>query len=111
MSQEKSERNRRLNFRRPVKGRTKVVCRKGALDLGQNLAVATLNVSETGVRLMLQAELPRGQEVTLTLESPDRLRPIKLLGNVAWCSAEGGQWQVGISFQKRLKYADFIRLT
>src|SRR5437763_939612 len=107
MSQENSRRNRRLNMRRPVKGRVKVTCRKGGLDLGPNLTVSTLNVSETGVRLILNANLSAGQEVSLGLESQDHQRPIRMLGKVAWSLAEGEQWQVGIEFQKRLKYPDF----
>jgi hypothetical protein len=98
-------------MRRPVKGRVKVTCRKGGLDLGPDLTVATLNVSETGVRLLLMAGLPRGQEVTLNLQGQDQLRPVRVLGNVAWCQPEGEQWHVGVEFQKRLKYPDFLRLT
>ena len=111
MSQEKSQRNRRLNTRRPVKNRTKVLCRKGGLDLGPNLAAGTFNVSETGVRLALQEELPVGQEVTVTLECMALQRPLRVLGNVIWCRPGEALWEVGISFQKRLKYPDYLRLT
>jgi hypothetical protein len=111
MSQEKSQRNRRLSFRKPFRGRVRVTCRKGGLDLGVNLVAATLNVSESGVRLLLTAGLPRGQEVTVNLEGQDHLRPVRILGNVAWTRADGEKWETGIQFQKRLKYMDFLRLT
>ncbi len=110
MSQEKIQANRRLSLRRPPKSRIKATCRKGALDLGANLAVATLNVSECGVRLLLQADLARGQEVTISLEGQSQRRPLRVVGNVIWCRAQNGQWEAGIHFQKRLKYQDFLQL-
>jgi hypothetical protein len=111
MSQEKSQRNRRLSLRRTPKSRIKATCRKGGMDLGPNLAAATLNVSECGVRLLLSANLLHGQEVSLSLEGQDHLRPLRLLGNVVWCRSRNEQWEVGIQFQKRLRYQDVLRLT
>ena len=58
----------RLCRRRPARGRVRVVCQKGAMGLGVNLAVALLDVSESGARLILSGPLQRGQEVSLTLE-------------------------------------------
>ncbi len=53
-------RNRRLAQRRPAKHRVKIVCRRGALDLGPNLAVSLLDVSETGARLIVKEAVQPG---------------------------------------------------
>ncbi len=50
-------------------GRTlRVTCRKGALDLGPNLAVELLKMSETGIRVVVRDALAVGQEVPVGLE-------------------------------------------
>jgi Tfp pilus assembly protein PilZ len=88
-----------------------VVCRKGGLDLGHDLTAGVLNLSQTGILLKLKAELPEGQEVTLTMESYDRPRPLRVLGNVIWCVPDGDAWRAGIRLQKRLTFLDFLKLT
>jgi Tfp pilus assembly protein PilZ len=77
-----------------------------------NLAVALLDVSETGVRLVLREPLERGQDVEITLLGLGHLRPVKVLGSVVWCVATDNQQHcVGVQFNHRLKYADFQHLT
>ena len=105
-------RNRRLSRRRPAKSRVKVVCRRGALDLGPDLAVALLDLAETGARLVVKDALLPGREVSLSLAGQSTLRPIPRVGNVAWCvPAADGTFCVGVSFQKRLPYRDFLELS
>ena len=107
-----SARNRRLSQRRPAKGRLRVICRRGGLDLGPNLALAVLDLSETGVRLVVKEALEPGREVSVSLEGQSNLRPILRVGNVAWCvpSADGSHC-VGVCYQKRLAYRDFLELS
>jgi len=111
MSQEQTRQNRRESIRRQPRNKTKVVCRKGGLDLGHNLTLEVHNLSQTGVHLILKTELPQGQEVTLTVEGINHPRPVRVLGQVIWCKAVGEQqWQVGIHFQKRLNYRVLLDL-
>ena len=105
-------RNRRLAQRRPAKNRVKIVCRRGALDLGPNLAVAILDVSETGARFIVKDALQTGRDVSISLEGQSTLRPIPRVGSVAWCvPAADGNFCVGVNFQKRLPYRDFLEMS
>jgi hypothetical protein len=105
-------RNRRLSPRKPPRGKIKVRCYRGSIDLGANLAIAVVEVSETGVRLTLQAALDAGQEVTILLEGLTHLRPLRLPGNIVWCRAqEAGGFQAGVQFQKRIPWAELQYLS
>jgi hypothetical protein len=81
------------------------------MDLGHNIALGVLNISQTGVRILVNCDLPVRQEVTLTMESYDRPRPLRILGDVIWCRPDGERWEVGIQLQKRLDFRDFLKLT
>lgn len=103
--------NRRLSPRRRPKVRVRVVCRKGGLDLGPNVAELLLDVSEEGARLLLNQPLLVNQEVTIGLEGPNHRRPVRRVGVVVWSvpAAEGGHC-VGVTFEKRLPYRDLLYL-
>ena len=104
--------NRRLSRRRPAKGRVKVACRRGALDIGSNLALSLLDVSETGARLMVKQALEPGREVSIGLEGQSSIRPIPRVAVVAWCvAAADGAFCTGVIFQKRLAYRDLLELS
>jgi hypothetical protein len=104
--------NRRISQRRSAKRSVGVTCFKGALGLGANLAVSLLDLSESGVRMIIKTGLDKGQEVEIGLLGPGRSRPIKLLANVAWSvPAADGTFCVGACFQRRLAYADLLHLT
>jgi hypothetical protein len=105
--------NRRLSRRRAPKNRLRAICQRGGLELGPNLALGVLDLSETGVRLRVKEALRAGQEVSICLESSASVRPVKRIGNVAWCAPapEGGDCWVGVNFQKRLDYRDYLDLT
>lgn len=103
--------NRRSSIRRPPRGKARVTCLKGSLGLGRNLAKSLLDISETGARLILTAALARGDEVEVTLSSPNLPRPIRLLGNVIRSIPDGeGHFAVGVRFQKSVNYAELSRL-
>jgi Tfp pilus assembly protein PilZ len=92
-----------------------LACYRGSTDLGANLAVSLLDVSETGALLVLRAYLEAGQEVTLLLEGQGHLRPIRLLGKVAWCTPQTEKtpsetFRAGIVFDKHLTWADLMHL-
>src|SRR3954471_1482551 len=103
---EKKQSNRRISLRRPAKGKVKVVCYKGSLDLGANLALAVLDVSETGLRIVVTMPLGRGQEVLLLLQGQGNMRQIKRSGYVVWCvPTNDGKYVVGIRLTKYLQTA------
>ena len=105
------QRNRRIASRQKPKGSTKVTCHKGLLGLGPNLAVSLLDLSETGVRLVVKSALEKGQEIEIGLLGLNHPRPIKLPAVVAWSvPAADGTYCLGARFQKRLTYGDFLQL-
>jgi hypothetical protein len=90
----------------------KATCRKGTLDLGPSLALAVLDLSETGVRLLLSQLLEPRQEVTITLEGPNHRRPLKFVAHVMWCLETADQkFVAGMQFEKRLGYMNLHKLT
>lgn len=112
MSERLPNRNRRLAMRRLAKRKVRVACRKGALDLGHNLADKVLDVSETGIRLVLRVALEVDQEVTVAMEGFGHHRPVMRLGKVVWCRPDGAEaYQVGIHLEKSLPYRDVLELS
>jgi hypothetical protein len=106
-----SARNRRLSRRLRTQRSVKATCRHGGLDLGKNIALSVLDVSEDGIRLVLREAVKVKEEVYLTLVSAASPRPLKRLGNVAWVvPSADGMFCAGVQLQKRLPYADLSRL-
>ena len=102
-------RNRRTSCRRAPKGGTKVLCYKGRMGLGENVALSLLDVSEAGACLVVKAELPVGQEVEVHFEGPAQRRPVKAAAVVIWAVAAADRgWCVGLRFERRLPYADLL---
>src|SRR4051812_20057725 len=98
--------NRRISPRRATKQSVKAICRKGSLGLGPNIAVAVLDISETGTRLLLKEALLARQEVEVCLLPPGLVREFKLPGRVVWCvPAADGNFCTGIEFEKYLSYS------
>jgi hypothetical protein len=93
--------------RSPAKGSCKVTCRRGSLGLSPNLAKTVLDLSETGIRLVVREALPVKQEIEIGLESSCHAGPLRRLANVVWSlpTADGFHC-IGAQFQRRLTYAD-----
>jgi c-di-GMP-binding flagellar brake protein YcgR len=112
MDEKKPGQNRRQTRRQATKGKVKISCYKGSLDLGQNLALTVQDVSQGGARLILKSALKEGQEVTLLLEGMGHLRPIKVSAIVVWITAhESGGFLAGVRFEKYMPYEDVGRMT
>lgn len=104
--------NRRRSLRRKPRGTIKVEFRKGALGLGPNIAESTLDVSDSGVRLVVTQMVEVMAEVEILIEGYGANRPIKRLGSVRWqVKLENGHFCTGVEFQKSIDYRDWIRLT
>lgn len=105
-------RERRLSPRRPARGVLKAVCRRGALEPGPNLALAVLDLSETGARLVISEMLEPGRKVYVNLEGADKSRPILRGGDVVWSlPTADGAYCVGVHFHKPLQPGDLLSLT
>jgi hypothetical protein len=104
-------RNRRLSRRLRAQHGIKAACRRGRMELGKDLTLAVLDVSADGVRLLVREPLQEKEEVSLTLTSISHLRPLKMMGSVAWVVASAdGAFCVGVRLHKRLTHADLTRL-
>ena len=103
--------NRRQSQRRKPRGYVKVECRNGAYGLGPNVASAVLDVSDTGIRMIIKNALQLEGEVEITIAGFGMQKPIKRLAYVRWqVTLEDGQYCVGAEFQKRLVYRDWQNL-
>ena len=81
-------------------------CRKGTLGLGPNLTVRPLDLSENGIRVVLRAELPEGQEVEVLLHGSGFARPVKRVARVVWSVPVAGGHCAGLRFDDCVGYAD-----
>ncbi len=102
--------NTRRSRRQPPKGSTKFRAFRNAMGLGPNIAVSILDVSETGIRLVLKEELRQQTEFMIEFE-PVGARPIKVAARVVWTlPLADGNTCVGAAFAKNLAYADLLAL-
>jgi hypothetical protein len=82
------------------------------MDLGPNLAIALVDISEVGARLMVKTPLEKGQTVVITLEGREHVRPIKLLASVNRSEQDAdGVWQLAVLWEKRLTFAEIAKIT
>jgi hypothetical protein len=107
-----SKKNRRRCRRRPPKSRVRVTCRRGGLDLGPNLGLTVLDVSEAGIGLLVKEDVEEGREVSIGLEGQSHSRPMVRVGIVVWrkCAADGA-FVIGVRFEKALPYTFVLELT
>jgi PilZ domain len=87
-----------------------VTCLASPPDPDPDLGLALLEVSRSGVRLLLRRALDPGQAVTVTLRVP-LLPPIRRRGIVRWSSeTEDGRCVVGLELSPPLDAGDLARL-
>jgi hypothetical protein len=98
--------NRRSSPRRKPKASTRLTCATGKLGMGANRALSILDVSETGIRMVLKTPPKVGEEMQINLESIVDKRAHALAATVIWCATlADGNHAVGARFQKPLPYA------
>ena len=104
--------NKRRSRRCAARGTTRLRVYRNALGLGPNIASTLLDLSETGLRVVLKESATVEQEVEVNLESTATGRMTKTTAIVVWVipSSEGG-FVVGLHFQKALGYSDLQALT
>jgi hypothetical protein len=95
--------DRRRSHRSPARSLSGIECRRGSLGRGPNVAVAALDLSEKGIRLVTRELLKAGQNVEILLFTNDLARPARRLGRVAWSIAlTGNNYCMGVAFDKPL---------
>jgi len=100
--------NRRLSRRCKARSTVKLECRKGWMGLGANVATTLMDVSETGVRVVVSQELVLRQDVEIILAGYGMKQAIKRIGKVCWqLKLDDGKFCVGLAFEKRLPYAEW----
>jgi hypothetical protein len=101
--------HRRIKRRATKKG-TSVICRKGKLGLGPNLAIRIRDISEEGTRLLLKSQLAKGDDIEITLTAPGTSRPLTVMAVVAWSvpAKEGDGFWTGAKFRNPLNYSDMF---
>ena len=103
--------NRRKSQRRKPRGSVKLECRKGSYGLGANLAVTVLDLSDTGVRLIVSQEVEAQGEVEIIISGYGMVRSLKRAAYVRWqLKLDDGHFCLGVEFQKRLPYRDWQNL-
>jgi Tfp pilus assembly protein PilZ len=87
--------------------RVGVAIQEGTSGLGPNIAVGLANVSDDGLGVRINAPIPVGLEVSVELFLPGVHKPIKLVGEVRWCSPVGDSThQAGLRLRRRLTYSE-----
>jgi hypothetical protein len=73
--------------------------------------VALLDISATGVRLLVSEDLQPGQEIEVRFLGLGHYQPVKLAAEVIWSVPTADRaYCVGASFQQRLNLTDLQRL-
>jgi hypothetical protein len=93
-------------------GKVEVVCDPVPAPSDANLALCALDISQAGVRLVLDQELPEGQEVEVVLSVPGFENPVRRLGRVVWCLPLAmGAVHAGVLFAAPLSDAELQAFT
>jgi hypothetical protein len=91
--------DRRRSRRQRPKATAEVTCRAEAVRVGANLALAILDISADGIRMVVRSPLEKGQKIEVDLEGIGYCRPLKLDAEVVWALATAdGNWCIGAKF-------------
>jgi hypothetical protein len=96
-------RDRRGQPRCEPRGGVEVTCRAGRSGQGPDFALALLDLSMAGARLMVRDALPLGRVVEVCLYPESRSGGLRLTARVVWCHpVQGGHHFVGVKFETPL---------
>jgi hypothetical protein len=100
MNEAKSNGSERRRSRRQLpKPTTEISCRSQTQIIGPDLAVAVLDISADGIRLLVNTPLEKGQRIEVDLEGIGYCRPLKLNAEVVWSlKTADGNWCLGAKF-------------
>jgi hypothetical protein len=95
--------DRRRYRRVGVNDQTVIECRRDKFGLGLDLVASALNVSETGIRIVLTTLVMKGQEVDIVLKNPGLSWPVRRRARVVWSlPLAEGRWWTGLHFERSL---------
>jgi hypothetical protein len=101
-------RNQRKTSRKVPRGSVKVECRHGGASASR--AAQFLDISEGGLRIAVDEPIAE-DKIEITITGPNLTRPVKRFANVVWSlPLKGGSYCVGLEFQKRLSFGEFLRI-
>lgn len=104
---------RRSNKRQPARSSVLIEVRKGRRNLGPNLAIHLLDLSEAGAGVFMKGELQENDEVEIRLSISGVRTSIKRIAKVRWVTKlETGYFIVGLHFETQIPSADvsnFVR--
>lgn len=101
--------DRRIVRRRPLKKGVTLTVRRGAMGLGPNLALSTVELSDDGIQVRVKVEFKKGDEIEIGLTAVGKSKPMLLMADVRWCRAvdeNREEFLLGAKLRKRLLYAD-----
>ena len=99
--------NRRASRRVEVRDSIRIECRKGTLGLGRNILKATIDVSESGIRVVVSEPLIKNDEAELCFQNMQVGHSVKRHARVIWSvTAEEGSCCAGLHFDKPLSYTE-----
>jgi hypothetical protein len=91
--------------REKPQGNTPLTCRLE--DGGPDVALALLDVSQNGIRLVVAEPLDAGRPIAVELERRGGHPPLQLRADVVWCMATAEQtYCVGARFHDYLPFSD-----
>ena len=91
--------DRRRSRRQRPKATTEVKCRTQPVRVDANLALAILDISADGIRMIVRSPLEKAQKIEVDLEGIGYCRPLKLDAEVVWALATAdGNWCIGAKF-------------
>jgi hypothetical protein len=94
---------RRREQRWEPRGGVEVACRVGTSGLGPDVALALIDLSAFGGRLLVREDLPAGEVVEVCLYTTAGPGWFRQFARVTWSSAaRGGHYFVGIVFETPL---------
>jgi hypothetical protein len=103
---------RRSQRHRPAKSAVRIICQRGELFLGPNLAEALVDASEEGLGILAREALGAGERVGLSMEGVAPALLVQRLGRVAWCApAEGGRFRAGVELDTPLDNVELMALS
>jgi hypothetical protein len=103
---------RRFQRQRPAKSAVRIICQRGELYMGPNLAEFLVDASEEGLGILMREALGAGERVCLTLEGVAPSIQVQRLGRVDWCEpAEGGLFRAGVELDTPLDYPELMALS
>src|SRR5262245_52399179 len=102
----------RRQHQRPTKSGVRIICQRGELYLGPNVAESVADASTEAVGILVREALRVGERVSLTLEGVGPPMSIQRLGRTVWCDpAAGGLFHAEVEVDSPLEYSELMSLS